>query len=103
MGEAADNRSDLCAAIGLDVGHGTRAFPSHDFERVRAGLGPERAERVREQLRSVWRALNEIQPDWAVHTLAEASDHAARTVSDRFGLDDEAREALAWAYSYGWK
>lgn len=95
---------DLSQAIGVYVGAGERSFPKESLSRVVARFGVPAGLWLGLSARTVVKRLRRIKPDWDRHDLSEASEAAAEAMCGRDKrLNDEARQALVWIYSWWWK
>lgn len=95
---------DLNDAIAVYVGHGVISYPNEDAARVVNRFGKPRGQELVESVRSLLSELDAIKPTWDKNDLATTSRLAVDQLALRHpGLNNEAKAALAWIYSWWWK
>jgi hypothetical protein len=96
--------NDLNHAIALYVGWNVSLYPNEDEIRVLSHFGEVEGTKLVERVRLILEELQQIQPNWEEHDLVSASKCAVESLASRHStLNDEARAALEWIYSWWWK
>jgi hypothetical protein len=96
--------TELDQAIILYTGWKISSYPQENESRILDQFGELKGEVLIGEVREIVSELKRIQPDWERHDLTGASKWAVAELASRhIGLNDEAKSALEWLYSWWWK
>ena len=98
------NAREVCEGLCLYLGYGRSAWPYADEAILSERFGPVRGAVVREAVEEILAVLNAVETDWSALDLPAAAQRAAQQTRARYPvLDEQARAALAWKYSFDWQ
>lgn len=96
--------SVISLAVVRFLGYGRTTHPDEDSMRLVDEFGAETASKLEPDVRRLLDDLNNLKPDWSAHSLVTAGAWAKEKM--RRGhpeLDQEALDALEWAFTWWWR
>lgn len=94
----------LSRAIVIFLGHGVTSYPDHKHVRITDEFGAELASQLEPKVRRILNDLNNLKPDWSIHSFDSACIWAREEMHRSHPeLDQLALNALEWTFSWGWK
>lgn len=97
--------NELNVAVLRFLGYDSEPYPQENGARLVDEFGVHLASQLAPKVRDLLHALDQLKPDWTVHSSLDAAAQWAREEVRRKHpeLDAKALDALEWAFSWWWK
>jgi hypothetical protein len=86
------------------LGYGKTPYPDESPARLLHEFGAELAPQLQCEIAILLKDLNELRPDWSIHSLVTAGFWAREEIQRRHPyLEPKALDALVWLFTWWWK
>jgi hypothetical protein len=94
----------LSLAVTRFLGYGMAAYPDENPARLIEEFGAQAASKLESDVRLLLDELNNLKPDWSMHSLVTAGAWAKDNMRcSHPELNQEALDALEWAFTWWWR
>lgn len=94
----------LSLAVTRFLGYGMATYPDENPARLVDEFGAQAASKLEMDVRLLLGELNNLKPDWSMHSLASAGAWARNNMHHSHpDLNQEALDALEWAFTWWWR
>jgi len=97
-------QNEFSLAVVRFLGYGRTIHPVEDLTQLVGEFGIETTSKLEPDIRQLLDDLNNLKPDWSVHSLVTAGAWAKEEMSRSHPeLNQEALDALEWAFTWWWR
>jgi hypothetical protein len=94
----------LSLAVTRFLGYGMATHPDENPAHLVDEFGVEKALKLESDVRVILNELNNLKPDWSVHSLVTAGRWAKEEIRNSHPqLNQGALDALEWAFTWWWR